>query len=173
MVLKGTVPQRMAANCRLTCHISVMADIPPSPESTAARLGARAAGPACRSRAAVASMASRRLVRAPSQTPLQPHPYYVTTGLRLSDATAGPDRAQLDLLCPPTRAGGQRCGGAPSSRHAARARAASVTAVTLMCQWRVRILMHGSLILQLSIDDQTSRVQFNTGVCRVVQIQRS
>ena len=115
MVLKGTVPQRMAANCRLTCHISVMTDILPSPESTTARLGARAAGPACRRRAAVASMASRRLVRAPSQTPLHPHPYYVTTGLRLSDATAGPDRAQLDLLCPPTRAGGQRCGGAPSS----------------------------------------------------------
>ena len=45
-------------------------------------------------------------MRAPSQTPLQPHPYYVTTGLRLSDATAGPDRVQLDLLCPPTRAGG-------------------------------------------------------------------
>ena len=45
-------------------------------------------------------------MRAPSQTPLQPHPYYVTTGLWLSDATSGPDRAQLDLLCPPTRAGG-------------------------------------------------------------------
>ena len=59
---------------------------------------------------------SKRLVPTPSQPPLQPHPYYATTGLQLSDATVGPDLAQLDLLCPLQGQEGQRCGAAPSSR---------------------------------------------------------
>ena len=37
------------------------------------------------------------------------------TALRPSDATDGPDRAQLDLLCPLQGQHGQRCRGAPSS----------------------------------------------------------
>ena len=52
-----------------------------------------------------ASMASRKLVTAIHQTPLQPHPYYATAVARPSDTTAGPDRAQRDHLCHPTRAG--------------------------------------------------------------------
>ena len=68
---------------------------------------------------------SKRLVPTPSQPPLQPHPYYATTGLQLSDATVGPDLAQLDLLCPPTRAGGAALRGrtstATGSTRAARA----------------------------------------------------
>ena len=40
MVPKGTVLQRTAANCRLTHHVSAMADVLTSPVSTAACLGA-------------------------------------------------------------------------------------------------------------------------------------
>ena len=40
MVPKGTVSQRTAANCRSTCHISIMADILPSLVSAAGCLGA-------------------------------------------------------------------------------------------------------------------------------------
>ena len=53
-----------------------------------------------------ASMASRKLVRAPRQPRLPPPLYCAAAAARPSDATAGPDRDQLDLLCPPTRAGG-------------------------------------------------------------------
>ena len=63
----------------------------------------------------------RKLVPTPHQTPLPPHLYYATAVARPSDTTAGPDRAQRDHLCPPTRAGSrQRCGGAPSSGPARR-----------------------------------------------------
>ena len=51
-----------------------------------------------------ASMASRKLVPTPRQTPLQPHTYCATAVAWPSDATAGPDRDQPRLLCPPTRA---------------------------------------------------------------------
>ena len=51
-----------------------------------------------------ASMASRKLVPAPRQTPLQPYPYCATAVARPSDAIGGPDRDQPRLLCPPTRA---------------------------------------------------------------------
>ena len=47
----------------------------------------------------------RKLVPGPRQTPLPPHPYYATAVARPSDTTAGPDRAQRDHLCHPTRAG--------------------------------------------------------------------
>ena len=47
----------------------------------------------------------RKLVPGPRQTPLPPHPYYATAVARPSDATAGPDRAQRDHVCHPTRAG--------------------------------------------------------------------
>eukprot|EP01044_Picomonas_judraskeda_P003057 COSAG03_NODE_241_length_10086_cov_8.397817_5_plen_213_part_00 len=53
-----------------------------------------------------ASMASRKLVRAPRQPRLPPPLYCAAAAARPSDATAGPDRDQRDLLCPPTRAGG-------------------------------------------------------------------
>ena len=60
-----------------------------------------------------ASMASRKLVRAPRQPRLPPPPYCAAAAARPSDATAGPDRDQRDLLCPPTRpAGAARRGGA-------------------------------------------------------------
>ena len=51
-----------------------------------------------------ASMASTKLVTAPRQTPLQPHPHYGAAVARPSDAIGGPDRDQPHLLCPPTRA---------------------------------------------------------------------
>ena len=47
----------------------------------------------------------RKLVPAPRQTPLPTHPYCATAVARPSDTTAGPDRAQRDHLCLPTRAG--------------------------------------------------------------------
>ena len=47
----------------------------------------------------------RKLVPGPRQTPLPPHPYYATAVARPSDTAAGPDRAQRDHLCHPTRAG--------------------------------------------------------------------
>ena len=50
------------------------------------------------------SMASRKLVTAIHQTPLQPHSYCATAVARPSDAIGGPDRDQPRLLCPPTRA---------------------------------------------------------------------
>ena len=53
-----------------------------------------------------ASMASRKLVRACHQPRLPPPPYCAAAAARPSDATAGPDRDQRDLLCPPTRVGG-------------------------------------------------------------------
>ena len=51
-----------------------------------------------------ASMASTKLVRAPRQSPLQPHPYCAAAVARPSGAIGGPDRDQPRLLCPPTRA---------------------------------------------------------------------
>ena len=65
-----------------------------------------------------ASMASTKLVRAPRQTPLRPHPYYATAVARPSDAIGGPDRAfapSHTFSAPLQGRHGQRCGGAPSS----------------------------------------------------------
>ena len=45
-----------------------------------------------------------KLVRAPRQSPLQPHPYCAAAVARPSGAIGGPDRDQPRLLCPPTRA---------------------------------------------------------------------
>ena len=64
-----------------------------------------------------ASMASRKLVRAPRQPRLPPPPYCAAAAARPSDATAGPDRDQRDLLCPPTRAGGAALRGRTIIRH--------------------------------------------------------
>ena len=47
----------------------------------------------------------RKLVPGPRQPPLPPHLYYATAVAWPSDTTAGPDRAQRDHLCHPTRAG--------------------------------------------------------------------
>ena len=64
-----------------------------------------------------ASMASRKLVRAPRQPRLPPPLYCAAAAARPSDATAGPDRDQRDLLCPPTRAGGAALRGRTIIRH--------------------------------------------------------
>ena len=62
-------------------------------------------GPASRPRStSKASTASTKLVTTPHQSPLRPHPYYATAVARPIDTTAGPDRDQPHLLCPPTRA---------------------------------------------------------------------
>ena len=65
-------------------------------------------------------MASRKLVRAPRQPRLPPPPYCAAAASRPSDATAGPDRGQRDLLCPPTRAGGAALWGRTIIRTARR-----------------------------------------------------
>ena len=64
-----------------------------------------------------ASMASRKLVRACHQPRLPPPPYCAAAAARPSDATAGPDRDQRDLLCPPTRVGGAALRGRTIIRH--------------------------------------------------------
>ena len=65
-------------------------------------------------------MASRKLVRACHQPRLPPPPYCAAAAARPSDATAGPDRGQRDLLCPPTRAGGAALWGRTIIRTARR-----------------------------------------------------
>ena len=60
----------------------------------------------CRRWTSKASMASKKLVRPPRQTPLQTPPYCAPAVAQPSDATGTPDRDQRDHLCPPTRAGG-------------------------------------------------------------------
>ena len=64
-----------------------------------------------------ASMASRKLVRAPRQPRLPPPLYCAAAAARPSDATAGPDRDQRDLLCHPTRVGGAALRGRTIIRH--------------------------------------------------------
>ena len=69
--------------------------------------------------------ASKKLVRPPRQTALQPPPYRAMAAAQPSDTTARPDRDQRDPLCPLQWQGEQRCRGAPSSSSCGSAHAAA------------------------------------------------
>ena len=90
-----------------------------------------------------------KLVRAPRQSPLQPHPYCAAAVARPSGAIGGPDRDQPHLLCLPTRAAWAALRGRTiisAVRRPRRPRAACISSAQLLTShthWRVELAAPG------------------------------